>query len=115
MSGTSDAFSGSASNFIWNPQLPTTFNSFADAQYLNTSASATVSGSSSTSYDYTEHLALDDNGVWQNQSGSGAFSSAGSDSWSPSGSGSFSGRAVFNGRFGRLRHNERQRFGRRLL
>ena len=93
---TSDSFSGSASNFIWNPQLPVSFNSFDDAQYLNTSASATVSGSSSTSYSYTEHLALDDNGVWQNSSGSGAFSSSGSDNWSLSGSGDFSDEPYLN-------------------
>ena len=41
-------------------------------------------------------MALDDNGVWQNSSGSGAFSSSGSDNWSLSGSGDFSDEPYLN-------------------
>ena len=51
--------------------------------------SARASGATTNSYSYTEHTFLDDNGAWQNGSGSGSVTASGSQGWSYSGSGPF--------------------------
>ena len=56
--------------------------------YGAASGTASASGSSGTSFSYTEYAFLDDNGTWQTASGgSGSFTASGGQNWSLSGSG----------------------------
>ncbi len=90
--GTTDAFSASASGLTFSPPSET-------GPYMNgvtvPGGSASVTGTSSTSYNYTQYAYLDDNGVWQNAatpasdvtSGVDYFGASGTTNWSLSGSG----------------------------
>ena len=70
----------------------TTPFSNGDGSPLSTCGSAGMSGTDTTSYDYSEQAFLDDNGTWQigqaggSSAGSGSFTAGGSASWSLAGS-----------------------------
>ena len=90
--GTTDAFSASASGLTFSPPSET-------GPYMNgvtvPGGSASVTGTSSTSYNYRQYAYLDDNGVWQAAAtpasdvtnGVDYFGASGTTNWSLSGSG----------------------------
>ena len=90
--GTTDSFSASASGLTFSPPSET-------GPYMNgvtvPGGSASVTGTSSTSYNYRQYAYLDDNGVWQAAAtpasdvtnGVDYFGASGTTNWSLSGSG----------------------------